>query len=574
MTDELDRLHRGFRDHYLRYDELRSQLAAWAEAFPQLCRVQSIGTSEEGRDLLLLIIGPDPDRIRPAVWVDGNMHAVELAGSSVALAIAEDVLRLHLGGELHGLGADAAATIKEVLFYILPRMSPDGAECVLDTGRYVRSMPRDHRPARNHPRWVAGDVDGDGLALQIRIADPTGEFIESRDVPGLMLQRRIEDEGPFYKLYPEGTIENFDGHHVPTPDFLSDNQTDLNRNFPYSWAPEPDQVGAGTYPASEPESRAVVEFTSLHPNVFAWLNLHTFGGVFIRPLGHAADGKMDQSDLALFRQIEQWGEQLTGYPTVSGYDEFLYAPDKPLHGDLTDYAYHQRGCIAYVIELWDLFKQLGIARKKKFVDHYTQVTREEMIALARWDAEHNQGRAMRPWTKVEHPQLGAVEIGGVDARIGLWNPPFEKLGELCRAHAACFLRVAAMAPRPAIGTTRVEPLGDNVFRLTVTVANRGYLPTHVLDSAKKLEIGEPLWADLELDGCRLEDPSQSHREVGHLDGWGRGLYDGTDAVYYQFRGRGSTGSRTLSWIIRGTGNARLKISSCRMGAIESTIPIR
>src|SRR5688500_3692401 len=206
---DLDRLHRGFRDHYLHYDELRSQLRAWAEAFPQLCRVQSIGTSEEGRDLWLLIIGPDPDRIRPAVWVDGNMHAVELAGSSVALAIAEDMLRLHLGADpatLHALGADAAATLREVLFYVLPRMSPDGAECVLDTGRYVRSMPRDHRHARNQPRWVAGDVDGDGVALQMRVADPTGEFVESRDIPGLMLQRRIEDEGPFYKLYPEGTV--------------------------------------------------------------------------------------------------------------------------------------------------------------------------------------------------------------------------------------------------------------------------------------------------------------------------------------------------------------------------------
>ena len=45
----------------------------------------------------LLTLGPDPDRARPSAWVDGNMHASELAGSSVALSIAEDVLRLHLG---------------------------------------------------------------------------------------------------------------------------------------------------------------------------------------------------------------------------------------------------------------------------------------------------------------------------------------------------------------------------------------------------------------------------------------------------------------------------------------------
>jgi len=38
-----------------------------------------------------------PDRTRAAAWVDGNMHAVEVCGSSVALAIAEDVIALHRG---------------------------------------------------------------------------------------------------------------------------------------------------------------------------------------------------------------------------------------------------------------------------------------------------------------------------------------------------------------------------------------------------------------------------------------------------------------------------------------------
>src|SRR5690606_21006211 len=71
-------LDRGFRASYLSYDDLTAQVHGWAEAFPEFCRVSSIGTSTEGRSLWLLTIGPDPDRIRPAVWVDGNMHAGEL----------------------------------------------------------------------------------------------------------------------------------------------------------------------------------------------------------------------------------------------------------------------------------------------------------------------------------------------------------------------------------------------------------------------------------------------------------------------------------------------------------------
>ena len=68
---------------------------------------------------------------------------------------------------------------------------------------------------------------------------------------------------------------------------------------------------------------------------------------------------------------------------VSGSEEFTYEPDTPLHGDLTDYAYHQRGAVAYVVELWDLFKQAGLERKKRFVDNYTHLTRADMLRSLR-----------------------------------------------------------------------------------------------------------------------------------------------------------------------------------------------
>ena len=132
----------------------------------------------------------------------------------------------------------------------------------------------------------------------------------------------------------------------------------------------------------------------------------------------------------------------TGYPTVSGFHEFLYEPDKPLHGDLSDYAYHQRGALAYVVELWDLFKQLGIERKKPFVDHYSKFGRPEMRAMAAFDRQHNAGRIFGSWKKAKHAQLGDVELGGFDPRVGIWNPPYERLPETCATQSAAFLRVA------------------------------------------------------------------------------------------------------------------------------------
>ena len=119
-----------FRQHYLDYAELTAQLQQWAAAHHGLVRLSTIGTSAEGRAIPMITIGPDPDRIRPAVWVDGNMHASEVCGSSVALAIAEDVIKIHQGQNEAGgkaLPAHNAQAIRDSPLSVVPRISPDGA---------------------------------------------------------------------------------------------------------------------------------------------------------------------------------------------------------------------------------------------------------------------------------------------------------------------------------------------------------------------------------------------------------------------------------------------------------------
>ncbi len=565
-------LSKGFRSSYLDHDTLTAQLEAWRDAFPALVRLVSIGKTPEGRDLWLLTLGADPDRVRPTAWIDGNMHASELAGSSVALAIAEDVLRAHLEPAALDLPAPLLERVRAARFFVLPRMSPDGAECVLKTGRYVRSVPRDERQDRGASRWRSADVDGDGLTLVMRQVDPTGDYVASAAHPELLLARELDDAGPFYRVHPEGTIDAWDGFTIPVPSFVGDNPVDLNRNFPWSWTPTHEQIGAGAFPASEPESRAVVEWAIAHPEIYAWLNLHCFGGVFIRPLGHGPDSKMDQDDLGLWKQIERWAEADTGYPMVSGYEEFLYAPDQPLHGDLTDFAYHQRGTIAYVVELWDLFKRLGLPRPKKFVDYYMNLSRGDLEKLAAWDRDHNHSRIVRPWRTAQHPQLGEVEVGGVDPRFGLWNPPFELLAEVCAAQSRCFLRVAALAPQVNVRTARAVPLGDGLTRIELVVDNTGYLPTYVLASAKKLEWNEPLYADASCDGCALVDAGAGRAKLGHLEGWGRGVGTGANELAHQ-RSAGNTSCARATWTVRGPGRVRLRAGSCRVGFVEATVEV-
>ncbi len=569
---DFDALDTGFRTRFLRYEELTRQLEAWVEAMPGVARLDSIAKSEQGRDVWLLTIGPSPDRLRPAAWIDGNIHASELSGSSVCLAIAESMLRAHDGQPLADLPEHVRKLLTEdVLFYIVPRLCPDGAERVLDRHHFVRSNHRDHRPGHHGPYWRHEDVDGDGLSLLMRVEDPTGDFCKSADIENLMVPRRIEDTGPFYRIYPEGLVERWDGVTLPKPFFMSDTETDMNRNFPSDWRAEPDQVGAGPFPTSEPESRGVVELAAKRPNIFAWVCMHTYGGVYIRPLNDKPDSKLPHYDAAVFRQIEAWAKDFTGYPMVSGFSEFTYEPEKPLHGDLSNFAYVERGAIGFVCELWDFFKQIFGEVERPFIKNYeNRNRREDILKIAQWDRDHNQGRLIGSWRPFEHPQLGPVEIGGYDPLIGVWNPPFERIAELCDAQSKVFFRLAALAPKIVVTSLTSEPLSGGLHRVTAIVENRGYLPSYVLESARNRNFSDPVRVALELqDGLALVD-GEADAPVGHLMGWGGNDRNVTPMF---MRSTVEHSRRRATWVVRGTGSLNVTASSARTGRAVASLTI-
>lgn len=554
------------RRDYLRYADLQAHLAGLAAKHPDLVRLERIGSSSAGRPLYAIIVGVEPDRLRPALWVDANMHASELLGTNVALNFVDDLLALHAGENRHQLSAPVVQAALAALVYVVPTMSPDGMEAVHETGQFVRSSPLNERQTKR-PRWRQVDLDGDGQVRRLRVKDPCGAFVASKDIPGLMLPRTVDDEGPFYALYPEGVIDDWDGDAVPAWGIFDDNPLDLNRHFTWGWKPEPHQEGAGDFAGQSPEARAIMSFATASPHVYFWVNLHCYGGVWIRPLGDGPDSKLAYGDRAVLKEVEAWAERHAGVPTVSGFEEFTYVPDKPLAGDLVDYAFHQRGAYAWAVELWDIYTRAGLPRGKRFVERYTDQTAADITHLTR--ALRQLGNdGLEAWRPLQHPQLGDVEVGGFDPRFSVWNPPPGPLvDDISRRHAAVFLRMLALLPQLVVTTTSTS-LGAHTL-VEVTVENRAGIQTVGPEVARGLPHVEVLQVEL-VDPHRAVDGPR--RTLGHLGGPQLGRFGAGTTWPYQ-NTEGDPCRRRCRFVVKGTEPLALRVGSVRTGFVDVSVDV-
>ena len=347
-------------DTYYRYADLSRVLHELAHEHPQLVQLRSIGRSYEGRDIWLAAVtnvATGPDGEKPALWVDGNIHATEVAGSMACLYL----LQYLVTG--YGRDPDITRCLDTRVFYVCPRLNPDGAEWALaDVPRLIRSSTRPY-PYDEEPigGLVREDIDGDGRVLTMRIADPNGPWMVSERDPRLLVRRDpAHSGGTYYRLLPEGRLEDYDGVTLKLQPRKE--QLDLNRNFPAGWRQEHDQYGAGPFPASEPEVRAAVGFITGHPNIIAGVAFHTYSGVLLRPYSHAADDTLPVEDLWTYQKIGAKGTELTGYPNISVFHDFRYHPKEVITGSLDDWMYDHGGVFAWTVEIWSPQREAGHRR--------------------------------------------------------------------------------------------------------------------------------------------------------------------------------------------------------------------
>ena len=554
-------------DRFYRYADLTAILRAFATEHPGLVSIESIGKSHEGRDIWVLTVtnvATGPAAEKPAFWVDGNIHATEVAASAANLYF------LHTLVTQYGKDSEVTRALDSRAFYVCPRINPDGAEWALaDKPKWVRSSTRPYPWDEEEIEGLTvADIDGDGRILQMRIPDPNGLWKDHPEQPGLMVRRDpVEAGGTYYRVLPEGTIEGWDGFMLRMK--KPKHGLDLNRNFPANWRQEFEQLGAGPFPTSEPEVRAVVEFVVGHPNITGGVAFHTWSGVLLRPFDHLRDDEMHAEDLWHYRRVGAKGTELTGYPAISVYEEFRYHP-KQVIGGAFDWIYEHLGLFSWVVEIWSPMKEAGI-KNYKYIDWFRDHPIEDDLKLFRWSVDRLGGVAHIAWKPFDHPQLGRIEIGGWNRFHAFGNPPPAFLEREIARFPKWLLWQALTSPKMELVAAEADALGDEHWRVRLVVQNTGWLPSYVSKRALERKVVRGVIAEIALPaGAELVHGKQ-REDLGQLEGkWSKhtGVSFWPDYNVTDDRAK-------IEWVVRGKTGDRIALLARheRAGTVRAALTL-
>ncbi|NLB41828.1 MAG: hypothetical protein GX815_06115 [Clostridiales bacterium] len=440
---------------FFTYDELTSFLKDITEQHSQLFSLSSLAETEEGHQLWCLEVTDNetdkPKEYKAGFYIQGNMHAMEFAGSM------ECVYFLNYIMENHESDSKLRALLKDRVFYIVPRVAIDGTEYVLNTNSALRSKYKGFE----HKTMIKKDLNGDGKVLTMRWKSPYGSFKVSDSDDRLMIPlEQAKDAGKEvetrYMMAVEGILNTGKKEtdiNVHAYKYGEDN-IDYNRNFPTSWK-KILNTDTGKYPLSEIETRAIADFIIEHPNIIQLVDFHTGNPAIFYPNKLGKHNEAYKNDWTLVETIGKKGEEITDFPFSSGYDNQLTGNrGASLPGSLKDWLYEDRGIIPYILELGLFYNYFDAPRFSNY--KATAYAEEEIsIELLKWHDAHPDSNLFFEWQPYNHPQLGEVEIGGWNW-IEYSNPPLADMNGVCKKSTEFIIHMAEWMPKVEIHKVKTE----------------------------------------------------------------------------------------------------------------------
>ncbi len=497
--DEMKPKEWGVMDfaHYHTTEEINYWMQRWAKEHPDIVELYEVGKSFGGQTIWQMTFtnkstGKHSDK--PAAFFEGGRHSGEITASESVLWLAWHLI------ENYGKDARITKLLDEKAIYLRPNQNPDGGDMYKLTAQTNRSSVR---PIDNDGDGLldedpAEDLDGDGHSRQMRQFVGAGKgthVVDTMDAKGRMMRAVGAGNGD-YLMFAEGVDNDKDGR-------INEDGVgglDLHRNYPYNWRPSTEatgrgftQSGAGEYPLSEPETRSVFLWQMTYPNISVTNSMDTQVPMHLRGPSTCEETEcMFPSDLKLFKHFDSVGLSFTQYPWAGDvYRTYAtrFSPPgegrpQPLFGHGPDFGYFQMGQIWYGDELWNGGRERD----------YNGDGRWDQYEVMRYCDEAFDGSCFQPWTKVQHPDLGEVEVGGMNPKFFAQNGPPQVLEKWASRQALFNLEMSFELPRVEITNIVVNKVRTSrdsaTHEVKITVKNAGRIPT-ALEQAQRVKIVRP-----------------------------------------------------------------------------------
>ncbi|MCF8243215.1 MAG: hypothetical protein K9J16_17700 [Melioribacteraceae bacterium] len=267
-----------------------------------------------------------------------------------------------------------------------------------------------------------------------------------------------------YKLLFEGKDDDGDGKVNEDPvGGINVNMNGTNEYKPY-------ETYGGVHPFAAKELIALADFLFERPNI---LSVFTFNyhnnfdkGWKIKYKGRRSKGNMFSTDSAAYNALASDLKPLAKYPG-----------EKLNNGSIAGWAFYDAGRFSFSAPAWtypevkDSTEEKNKKNKKKTDDN------RETLAY-KWIVKNTPGNYLE-WKEIKHPDFPnqKVEVGGF-VPFAKNNPPEDSLTIISKNANKLLFRLYKSLPLLKVPEPLVEDLGNDVFRVTLTIKNEGTLPTH------------------------------------------------------------------------------------------------
>ncbi|MGD2070451.1 MAG: M14 family metallopeptidase, partial [Gemmatimonadota bacterium] len=527
-------------DRWLDHDAIGERMRLMAETWPDFLTLRSLGDSYGGRELWMMTINnPDtgPELDKAAMYIEANVHGNEIQGGEVALYTIWFLM------EHYDENPEIRRMVDERVFYVIPTVNPDGRDFFMDhTGSGARTghVPVDSDGDGLFDEDGPDDMNGNGTIEQIRKYVPgEGDFRLDPDDPRIMEPVPPGQTGDWVLLGQEGIDNDGDGRVNEDPP----GGYDPNRNWGADWQPDYIQGGAMHYPFELPEARAVNDFMMAHPNIAGVQSFHNSGGMILRGPGAAWQGTYPRSDVMVYDELGENGERILPYYDYLVIWRGLYT----VHGGFIDWTNDGLGAVSFSNELWNggqYFNSPLLQEQEE--DPESPISGQKGRLF--FDDFVEFGEHFIEWAPFDHPEYGAVEMGGWRKLANRVNPRFMSM-ELFHRNMAFTLYHADQMPLMTAGDASVERVGDGLWRVRVAFTNERAIPT-ITARARENRVQRP-------DLLTVEGADEVV-----LAGWVTDLYgddplrmveqEELDRILLRDGTPGRT-TRTIEYLVRGSG---------------------